>query len=185
MLNLSQVGRNQPEPGVGVVLTCSCFENPTVLKANRLKLILVLLRNFNWFKVSHSIFKRSSLLLNTLARKDNCFEKTPEGNKSRPLCLGIKWRIMINNNRALKNVYGLVLLFERFLLGGWFCFGFCSAWFSWFSLGCLQPNQAPNSGSPCFILQSTEVTKHGPYINLSCLLLVSSKKGVLHCRNKC
>lgn len=53
MLNLSRVGRNQPEPGVGVVLTCSCFENPTVLKANRLKLILVLLRNFNWFEVSH------------------------------------------------------------------------------------------------------------------------------------
>lgn len=25
---------------------------------------------------------------------------------------------MINNNRAFKNVYGLVLLFERFLLGG-------------------------------------------------------------------
>lgn len=33
---------------------------------------------------------------------------------------------MINNKSALKNVYGLVLLFERFLLGGlvlvWFLF---------------------------------------------------------------
>lgn len=74
---------------------------------------------------------------------------------------------MINNNRALKNVYGLILLFERFLLGGGFCFGFCSAWFSWFSLGCLQPNQAPNSGSPCFILQSTEVTKQFVMSSLS------------------